>query len=492
MHIWIAEKILLLTFLLEGVCCRDFSISLPEKIQALSGSCVIIKCRFDISEEYDKDLTERAAGVWYKDKHDKGSSPVFKSNASTPNSFIKGNVTGQLKDKDCTTVFYNVTSNHIGQYFFRIEGEGGLKWTYKEDSVSVEVIESPVNPRVVLYVDEQELQDQQEVLEGRSVSLRCSAETLCSSPPATLTWSSTARIPFSESSKLQELIISDLNFTAAQRHHRVTFTCSINYQLQDNNRTAHSSITLHVQYAPQISNSSCTKTNVTVCFCEADGNPSPEVEWHLSERLVSNSSNTFISEERLSNTSLRSFISLHQSLTHTNNLLCVSKNTCGNATQRLQLTPSSQDIGVHSFSVLIGVAVGLSLIMMCIIIYCVRKNCRCLQKKQEDTTGVITTDGAVQLEDKTEYANYIIPPPEFTTIKSQESLHYASVEFKNIKQESKEMKDISSLTTDYAVINYSGGVTKTESSVGGDQPSIAPSTVMTCHKDSNIPDRCKY
>ncbi|XP_073803279.1 uncharacterized protein isoform X2 [Danio rerio] len=490
MDIWIVKKIILLSFLLKGVCCRDFNVSLPEKIQALNGSCVIVKCRFDIKESYDKDLTERAAGVWYKDKHDTSSSVVFNSSASMQNSFIKGNITGKLKDKDCTTVFYDIRSIHSGQYFFRIEGEGGLKWTFTKSNTSVVVIETLENPRVLLYEDKQELHNQQEVLEGRSVSLRCSAETLCSSSPATLTWSSTARIPHSESSKLQDLIVSDLNFTAAPRHNRVTFICSISYQLQDNNKTAHSSITLHVQYAPRISNSSsCNSTNVTVCFCEVDGNPSPVVEWHLSGRPVSNSSNTFISEERLSNTSLRSFISLHQSLTHTNTLLCFSKNTRGNATQILQLTPFSQDRGVHSFSVLIGVAVGVSLIMMCIIIYCVRKErCRCLQTKQEDTTGVITTDGAVQLENKTEYANYIILPPELTTIHPQESLHYASVEFKNIKQESKEMKEKSSLTTDYAVINYSGGVTETESSVGGNQPSIAPSTVMTYQKDSNIPD----
>ncbi|XP_056311009.1 Schwann cell myelin protein-like [Danio aesculapii] len=451
-----AEKIVSVCFLLQGVCCRDFNISLPEKIQALSGSCVIIKCRFEINETYDKDLTERAAGVWYKDKHDKSSSPVFNSSASTPNSFIKGNITGQLKDKDCTTVFYNVTSNHSGQYFFRIEGEGGLKWTYKKPSVSVDVIESPVNPRVVLYVDEQELQDQQEVLEGRSVSLRCSAETLCSSPPATLTWSSTARIPLSESSKLQELIISDLNFTAAQRHHRVTFTCSINYQLQDNNRTAHSSITLHVQYAPQISNFSCSSTDVTVCFCEVDGNPSPVVEWHLSGRPVSNSSNTFISEERLSNTSLRSFICLDQSLTHTNTLLCVSKNTGGNATQLFHLVFVTQ----KEIFILIGVAAGaLVIVMLCAVTYtCVRKNNRKLQPTVQDEgakESVKNTDEENQ--DDSVYSNNVMMSSAGATTANQESIIYSSIDFSNSKLRSQEVESISCLHVDYAVVQRGSG-----------------------------------
>ncbi|CAM4566244.1 unnamed protein product [Leuciscus chuanchicus] len=81
--------------------------------------------------------------------------------------------------------------------------------------------------------------------------------------------------------------------------------------------------------APKISpSSSCNGTDVTVCFCEVDGNPSPELEWHLSGRPASNSSNTFISEERLNSTGLRSSITLHQSLSHTSTLQCVDLQVC--------------------------------------------------------------------------------------------------------------------------------------------------------------------
>uniref|UniRef100_A0A8C2HR08 Ig-like domain-containing protein n=1 Tax=Cyprinus carpio TaxID=7962 RepID=A0A8C2HR08_CYPCA len=336
-----AENIILFCFLLQGVCCRNFNITLPQKIEALSGSCLIIKCRFEIREIFDKDLIESAAtGHWFKDGSNVNKNKVFTSSTSSRNFSMKGKITGNLKDKDCITVFHDLRSYHSGQYYFRIEGERGLKWNYKETSVSIHVIDSPPRPTVQLYVEQKEVQDQEEVLEGSSVSLRCSAETLCSSPPPTLTWSSTPRIPLSESSRLQELI-SDLNFTATHHEHGVTFTCTITYQLQDETKTSHDSITLHVQYAPKISpSSSCTRTDVTVCFCEADGNPSPELEWHLSGRPVTNSSNTFISEERLSSTGLRSSITLHQALTHTSTLQCVSRNTHGNASQLFQL-PSS-------------------------------------------------------------------------------------------------------------------------------------------------------
>ncbi len=123
-----------------GVCCREFSISLPEKIEALSGSCVIINCRFEIEEQYDTDLTERATGVWFKDGTDVKNNLVFNSSTSGQNSFIRGNITGKLKYKDCTTVFYDLRLNHSGQYFFRIEGKGELKLTYKNRNVSINVM----------------------------------------------------------------------------------------------------------------------------------------------------------------------------------------------------------------------------------------------------------------------------------------------------------------------------------------------------------------
>ncbi|XP_067283592.1 sialic acid-binding Ig-like lectin 6 [Pseudorasbora parva] len=326
MKMWTAEKIILLIFLLKGVCCRDFSISLPERIEALSGSCVIIKCTFEIMEEYDKDLTESAAtGIWRKDGV-RIYNQVF--NSSDPNSHFKGEITGTLHEKNCTTIFYDVSSDHDGEYYFRIVVRG-LKYSYVANSSTINVIESPPKPTV-------ELIEEQEVLEESSVSLRCSAESLCSSPPPTLTWSSTPRIPFSEIR--QQELISDLNFTATHRHHRVTFTCTITYQLQDKNKTAQDSFTLHVQYAPKFSpSSSCISEDVTVCFCEVDGNPSPELEWRLSGRPVTNSTNTFISEERLNSTGLRSSITLHQSLTHTSTLECVGTNTHGTARKPFQL-----------------------------------------------------------------------------------------------------------------------------------------------------------
>ncbi|XP_073670059.1 sialic acid-binding Ig-like lectin 13 [Paramisgurnus dabryanus] len=435
------DKLILLIFLLQGVWCGDWSVSLPEKIEALSGSCVTINCTFDIYNKYDNDLTDSAAGVWFKDGIDFLKNVVF--NSSRTNLYVKGEIIGKLKSKDCTTIFYNVTSNYSGQFFFRIEGNGGLKITFSKKSALINVIDSPPNPTVQMFKDQMEVEVHEEVLEGSSMCLGCSAKTLCSSSPPTLTWSSTDRLHLNESSRLQldqqkqTEIISDLNFTATHLQHGVTFICTITYQIQQRNTTAQNNITLRVQYPPKntlvsvfpsnsvlegssvtlicssdgnpavfnytwyrenggqleelqtgynltfnvtdrthtgryycqtknqhgtqntsvlldiqyaakISLFSCNRTDITVCLCEAHGNPSPKVEWHLSGRPVSNSTNTFISEERLSSTDLRSFITLHQSLTHTDTLQCVINNTHSTASKQIQLVASPQEMTRHS------------------------------------------------------------------------------------------------------------------------------------------------
>lgn len=129
------QQIILFICLLKGVWCGDLNISLPEKIEALRGSCVTINCRFDIDSKYDKDLTDSAAGLWLKDGTD--TKKVFDS--SKAKFLFKGKISGKLKDKDCTTIFYNVTPKDKGRYKFRIEGNGKLKYTYKQ-FVSIDVI----------------------------------------------------------------------------------------------------------------------------------------------------------------------------------------------------------------------------------------------------------------------------------------------------------------------------------------------------------------
>ncbi|KAJ8353642.1 hypothetical protein SKAU_G00212090 [Synaphobranchus kaupii] len=51
------ERLILIGCLLQGALSRDWAIWMPQSIEALAGSCVLIPCTFDIPSEYEKNLT---------------------------------------------------------------------------------------------------------------------------------------------------------------------------------------------------------------------------------------------------------------------------------------------------------------------------------------------------------------------------------------------------------------------------------------------------
>ncbi|XP_051544917.1 B-cell receptor CD22-like isoform X16 [Myxocyprinus asiaticus] len=277
-----AVKFILIGCLIKDVLCV-FSINLPARIEALEGSCVFIPCTFDIDQSYQYDLTDTAKRIWYK-KYYYSDYVVFDSSSPSTGN-LKGEIFGKPADKNCTTRFDDVSLYDSGEYYFRTEGRYSLKYSYKKENgftqVQISVTASPSKPTVQLYDDQMEVKVHQEVMEGSSVSLRCSANIYCPFNPPTLTWSSSSNtlILNEQQHQDQTKLISDLNFTITHLHHGVTFTCTIKYQLKNQIRTEQASRTLHVQYAPK--NTSVTVNpsgsvlegrSVTLT-CISDGNP---------------------------------------------------------------------------------------------------------------------------------------------------------------------------------------------------------------------------
>ncbi|XP_047659952.1 sialic acid-binding Ig-like lectin 12 [Tachysurus fulvidraco] len=131
------KKLIIIYSLFQAVLCREFSISLPESVEALRGLCVLIPCSFQITEQYDVDLQGDPTGIWSKDGTNAVSNNVFNSKVTTENK-IEGEIIGDLLMKNCTTIFYNISESDRGTYYFRLEALGRLKNTYKT-AVSVRV-----------------------------------------------------------------------------------------------------------------------------------------------------------------------------------------------------------------------------------------------------------------------------------------------------------------------------------------------------------------
>ncbi|XP_042593481.1 Schwann cell myelin protein-like, partial [Cyprinus carpio] len=279
----------LVTFLLtgsliQGVLC-GFNISLPKRLEALNGSCVFIPCTFDIDQQYEKDLTDSAKRMWFKDG---GSTAVFDS-SSPKTGLLKGEIFGTATQKNCTTRFDNVDQNHNGSYYFRIETNGELKHSYTEPTysqVQIGVLGSPPKPTLSVFKDQQKVRKEEEVVEGSSVSLRCSTKIFCPSRPPSLTWSSSLiESVTGQQYQSQTELISDLNFTVSHRHHRVTITCTATHQQQKQNTTQESRL-LSVQYAPKntslsaFPSGSLMRGNPVTLSCSSDANPAVNYTWY--------------------------------------------------------------------------------------------------------------------------------------------------------------------------------------------------------------------
>ncbi|KAK3544428.1 hypothetical protein QTP86_011160 [Hemibagrus guttatus] len=139
---------------------------------------------------------------------------------------------------------------------------------------------SPISPSITLYKEDQgEVEDQNEVVEGTSVSLICSAPSPCLLKPPTFTWNFLPEERRQEQNHNTSFSSSQLNFNATHLHHGLTFTCTTTYQLQNQNKSAQSSRTLHVLYGPRNTSVSASPSASVLLgssvslSCSSDANP---------------------------------------------------------------------------------------------------------------------------------------------------------------------------------------------------------------------------
>ncbi|KAK3517991.1 hypothetical protein QTP70_030324, partial [Hemibagrus guttatus] len=234
---------------------------------------------FQVEEQYDADLQRDPTGIWLKDGTDVNRNKVFNSKVTTENK-IEGEIIGDLLVKNCTTIFYDIRQSDNGDYYFRLDISKYLKYTYTSTSVSLRVQDSPISPSITLYKEDQgEVEDQNEVVEGTSVSLICSAPSPCLLKPPTFTWNFLPEERRQEQNHNTSFSSSQLNFNATHLHHGLTFTCTTTYQLQNQNKSAQSSRTLHVLYGPRNTSVSASPSASVLLgssvslSCSSDANP---------------------------------------------------------------------------------------------------------------------------------------------------------------------------------------------------------------------------
>ncbi|PWA25702.1 hypothetical protein CCH79_00001326 [Gambusia affinis] len=194
----------------------------PREIEALSGACLQIPCSFTVKPQHKFNPGRKTFGVWLKSGAPFLNSPenVVYNSSQLKNKYDMS-ITGNLTEKNCTTVFYNINSAQADKYFFRIEN-GPFKISAFCKAVNVNVRDSAWRPRIEISGDMKEM---------NSVNITCSALTPCPQSPPTLTWNLE-----SDHSRLTEKNTDGTftakiqkNITLSDTHDGFNITCFVMY-----------------------------------------------------------------------------------------------------------------------------------------------------------------------------------------------------------------------------------------------------------------------
>ncbi|GCB77609.1 hypothetical protein scyTo_0017627 [Scyliorhinus torazame] len=298
----IGKSYLLLTLLRVGLS-QEWKGNTPGEVTAQEGLCAQIPCHYSYPSHLANQLQ---LGIWYNNDEWGTWSIIFHSKDQIhelPQFRNRTQLSGDLKDGDCSLIINNIRRQDAGPYFFRIELDNWNSYSYLPPT-QLHIYDFTDKPRI----------SPAEIIAGKRVDISCTFNTTCNGTAPVLTWDTPTDVPGSVSNTVTQhgvtlTYTSVLSLTPSLKHHGQNLTCRVRYPSVTSERTlvltvqyppqetmvnplgnSTSNIThLDVQYNPEISQElECTRRSEGVtCICVANSNPPGDLTWHLPPAKIS-------------------------------------------------------------------------------------------------------------------------------------------------------------------------------------------------------------
>ncbi|XP_075997785.1 sialic acid-binding Ig-like lectin 14 [Genypterus blacodes] len=165
------------------------------------------------------------------------------------------NIIGDLSQKDCTTIFNNLTTDDTGGYYVKIQnGPDGA--TAKCNPVYILVTDSPPSPSIEILG---------ELKENQTVTVTCSTPIPCPRSPPTLTWN----LPSAYNKTLHNLDSMTITATIQttllllDKHDGFSIKCVSTHSVNTGrDKTSGENVHLKVSYGPKDTSASISPSNV--------------------------------------------------------------------------------------------------------------------------------------------------------------------------------------------------------------------------------------
>ncbi|XP_019741949.1 myelin-associated glycoprotein-like isoform X2 [Hippocampus comes] len=331
------SSLLFLFFFSEVICVKasSWTIELPSSVKGLPGSCVVIPCSFNYPDP--QMAINEFTGIWLEAENHliyHPNNPKIKQQYQGRTELV-----GDVRQKNCSLKIDPLQQSDQGPFHFRVEMKGFEKFSYRDKTVSVQMIHAPVNVHVDFNAN---------VKEGEAVRLKCSCDA---NPPAiSYEW---------HNEDGAELHKGSVFVLANVSRHTGALYCTATNAL---GRATSSPAQLNVTYAPVIKSvSSCSSDGEMVkCVCIAESRPPSNVHFSLPDTLLPRPD--VERHDSITIGTLRAFLPSSELV------YCVANNAMGNASAAITLPVHSKMLYLY-----VIIAAGGVLMLVILLVVMIKK-----------------------------------------------------------------------------------------------------------------------